>query len=99
MMHTLRFEQCMTQNMLPCLEDCPKRGLLSREVRESCIFHVKTEMTYYDDTLTVTIFDNIIFDHMDPELLRDLFNKATAAQQQEGYMGQARVFGPEGHAE
>jgi len=99
MMHTLRFEQCMSRNMQPCCENCPKYGQLPKEQRERCIFYVKTEITYYDDTLTLITYDSIIFDHMDPELLRDLFNKATAEQQQAGHLGAARVFGTRGHAE
>ena len=99
MMHTLRFEQCMSRNMQPCCENCPKYGQLSKEQRERCMFFTKTEITYYDDTLTLITYDNIIFDHMDPELLRDLFNKATATQQASRIYGATRVFCPGGHAE
>jgi len=80
--------------MKPCDRTCP----LSSEDQAACESLVKIEMTYYDASLALIIFDNPMLDQIDPEMLGILANKAFEPLQKQGAVGKIGVFSPRGHA-
>lgn len=95
MMHTLNFEKCWVRHMQPCVDTCP----LYSSMKSACYGLMKIELTYYDDSLTLIVFDNPILDAINPDIVRDEFNKGFSPMQERGLVGKVSVFGVNGHAE